>query len=70
MTTSAQPDVAEYTRRPALSRRCWLRRCVSCATRGWSPTSVGVRETRVVRHWADGTRTVGIGGELSRSRLA
>ncbi len=30
----------------------------------------GVRETRAVRHWADGTRTVGIGGELSRLPVA
>lgn len=68
--TPARPDLAAYTesiRLPAPELVAALRDILGAKLVAYI---AGVKETRAVRQWADGTRTISNGADLQRLRIS
>ncbi len=70
MSVSARPDVAAHTAAIRLEPAVLVKELRELGGARLVAYLGGVRETRAVRQWAEGTRSIGSGRDLSRLRVA
>ncbi len=70
MSTSARPDLAAHTAATRLEPAVLVKELRELLGARLVAYLGGVRETRAVRQWAEGTRSIGSGRDLSRLRVA
>jgi hypothetical protein len=70
MTTSARPDLSAHTAATRLEPALLVKELRELLGARLVAYLGGVRETRSVRQWAEGTRSIGSNRDLSRWRVA